>query len=430
MAVLTSLLVLALAGTPLSAAAQSGEGTEETQERLRVFLLTMDQGDEVWELFGHNALVIRNETTGEDLAWNWGLFNFEDVDFIPRFLRGTMRYTMGPAPTRPFVDSYVRADRSVYSNEVFLSQEQARALDEFVRWNYLPENRPYIYDYFRDNCSTRVRDALDLVLDGAIRDAFHDAETDLTYRWHTRRLVQVTGWVDQGLSFLLGTRGDHPRTEWEAMFIPMELMRLLEGMEVPFGDEGRGPLLGPREVLYESTRPPTPEAPAPFSLLWVAAGLAGAGLLVGLGTATRRGRGWGRVVLGAVGVAWALPTGVLGAILVVSWFTDHVFIHRNVNILYASPLGLLLAGALLVALFQWKWWDGRAGRLARLLALLVLIGSLLGVILQITTLVHQGNGEVVAVALPVNLALAWSLLAAGSPRRVRGGGLHYGGRGG
>ncbi|TVR65832.1 MAG: DUF4105 domain-containing protein [Gemmatimonadales bacterium] len=379
---------------------------------LEVYLLTMDQGDEVWELFGHNALLIRDPLSGQEVAWNWGLFNFEDVDFIPRFLRGTMRYSMGPAELGPFLDSYARAGRTVYANRVNLTPAEAAELDAFVRWNYLPENRPYIYDYYRDNCSTRVRDALDRVLGGAIHEAFAPRETPRSWRWHSRRMVQVTGWVDHGLSFLLGTRGDAAVTEWEAMFLPTELMELLEGFDVTRTDGSATPLLGPRMVWVASGRPPTPETPPAFSPLWLLLGLGAAVALAAVGRWAREDRDGARRILAGVGAVWGVGTGLLGAILVASWWTDHVFIQWNLNILYVSPLGLVLTLALLPGLVRRRWWMGLPGTLALGAALVVAATSLVGGVIQLTGLATQGNAEVVALALPVNLALAWALLRA------------------
>lgn len=405
-------LLLAVPAGPARGAAQ-----EAPQDSLSVHLLTMDQGDEVWERFGHNAILIRNETTGEALTWNWGLFDFRDADFLPRFLRGTMYYSMGPAELEPFLRSYADANRTVYSNEVNLTQEQARELDEFVRWNYRPENRRYTYDYYRDNCSTRVRDALDDVLDGAIRQAFVGAQTPRTYRWHSRRLVQGTLWVDQGLSFLLGTRGDVPITEWEAMFVPMRMMELLEGMEIEDAAGVPRPLLGPREVLYAASRPPAPATPPAFSFAWLWAGLALGGAAAGLGWGARTGRGTARIGLGLMGGAWGLFAGSLGLLLVLAWFTDHEFIHWNVNVLYASPLALALGAVALPASLRRSWWGGSAGLIVRGLGILVAALSLIAGLLQLTGIVQQGNIEVVALALPLNVGLAAALLVsrAGEP---------------
>jgi hypothetical protein len=316
-----------------------------------------------------------------------------------------MLYEMGPIDPRALLASYAAADRTVYRNRIHLTQAEARALDEFVRWNYEPENRAYFYHYFRDNCSTRLRDALDLVLGETLRDAFAGRVTPRSYRWHTRRLVQEVGWVDQGLSFLLGTRGDLPRTEWEAMFIPMELLRNLEGVERPGRVEESPYLLGPRETLYRAARPPAPESPPGFSLLWPLLGLGIAGALGILATRADRHRwaGWGL----ALGVSlWGIFSAALGGILVMAWLTDHDFIQWNVNLLHLSPAGILLAGTSLVAVAR---PGGRAGAGAFAIALAIAAISVLGVLLEATPWIDQGNGEVLAVALPVNLAAAWAL---------------------
>jgi hypothetical protein len=379
---------------------------------LHVWLLTMDRGDQVYEMFGHNALLIRDDRTGQELAWNWGLFNFEDVDFIPRFLRGTMRYSMGPADPEPFLRSYAASNRAVHANRIHLTQAQAAELDAFVRWNFLPENRPYIYDYYRDNCSTRLRDALDGVLGGPIAAHFQDRGTGRSWRWYSRQLVQVTGWVDQGLSFLLGMRGDATISEWEAMFLPMELLQYLEAFEVEDAAGGTRPLLGPRQTLVEATRPPLPAGPPGPSWILLLAGLAGGALLVALARRVTRGTATdpttaSRVGLAALAAAWGAGSGALGALLVAAWFTDHHFIQVNLNLLHLSPLapvgGLLLAGLLVAPRRLDRGWI-RAG--ARWVLVVVAGLSLATAAVQAVGLLRQGNVDVIFLGLPLNLGMA------------------------
>ncbi len=394
---------------PVFSAPQDAAESVQPIPRYRVYLWTMDQGDVVYEMFGHNALVIVNETTGESLAWNWGLFNFEDVDFIPRFLRGTMRYSMGPADPGRFLQYYREVNRSVFQHEIHLTDEEALALDTFVRWNYLPENRAYTYDYFRDNCSTRVRDALDGVLAGALSHHFRPRETTESYRRHARRLVQRTGWVDHGLSFLLGTRGDRPITEWEAMYIPMVLMEQLEGFTFEDGTGATRTLLGPRETLFQATRQPTPASPPSFAWSWLLGGVVGAGLILLAGT--RAGGRAPRVVfLGAL-TAWGLLAGLLGSLLVAAWFTDHHFIHRNLNLFHANPLHLLLLPLAFLGLVRSGRMGRRALRWSAGVAILIGAASLVGALAQLVGVAAQGNGEIIALALPLNLAFAVALRA-------------------
>lgn len=404
-AVLASLL-LGLGQTPQDPApgsAQEGQG-----DRYQVFLLTIDQGDEVWERFGHNAIRIRNRTTGEDLAWNWGLFSFRDEDFLPRLLRGAMLYSMGPAQTGPFLDAYRAARRTVYSNEILLDEDEAAELDRLIRENFEPENRDYVYHYFLDNCSTRVRDVLDAVLGGALFEFYAPSETSMSYRWHARRLVQETPWIDQGLSLFLGSRTDALTTEWDAMFIPMEMMRILEAFERP---GGAGPLLGPREVLVETGRPPAPAAPPAFSPWWLAFGLGGAALIFGLGraAATRR-RAPASATLAACVVLWGSFAGLAGCLMVAFWFTDHDFATWNANLLHLNPLALVLAGLVGAGSWRAEWPQGRAGRAAVRFALAIAAVSACAGLLQLVPLIRQGNAEVLAVAIPWNLAVAAALV--------------------
>lgn len=378
-------------------------------ERYRVYLLTVGQGSEVWELFGHNALLIVDNLTGEQLAWNWGLFNFDDDGFLLRFLRGTMRYTMGPFDADRFVNSYEGTDRVVYANEVFLSQEEAAALDAYVRNNYLPENRPYIYQYFRDNCSTRVRDALDSVLGGVLEAEFSGNLTERSYRWHARRLVQIEGWVDQGLSFLLGTRGDRPITEWEAMFAPLELLELLEGVERE--DEGGGtrPLLGSRVTLLTSPRSEVPAGPPALSPIWPLLGLLLGATIVAIARSTSQGSRWARSATLAGAAIWGLFSGVLGLLLLLSWLTDHEFIRWNLNLFHLSPIGLLLAAASLTLLLRGGTDATTAGRIARTSSQWIAVGAFLAALLQATPFLAQGNAEVLLLSLPINFAIAWGM---------------------
>jgi len=414
--------VLLLSTGPEPLHAQTVAPPPPVSDDLEVWLLTIDRGEEIWEMFGHNAILIRDPATLDELAWNWGLFNFEDVDFIPRFLRGTMRYTMGPIEADHLLESYAAADRTIYANRVNLTPEQARELDAFVRWNFQPENRAYIYDYFRDNCSTRVRDALDLVLDGAIRSRFGELDTPRTWRWQARRMVQTVTWVDQGLSFLLGLRGDRAITAWEAMFLPVELMNYLESMQVAGPEGTMRPLLGPREVIYQSRGTPTPAAAPGFSPVWLLLGLAVGALLLAAGAGSGGSERIRRLAPTLGGAAWGIFTGLLGLILVSAWFTDHVFIHLNMNLVQANPLGLVLAAFLIRLVLRPEGWKGTPGRAAVGLAIAVAGLAVLGALLQLVPALRQGNAEVLAVTLPIHLSLAASLFAVRST--LTSGGRH------
>ena len=174
------ILTFILTGSPaigVHAQEPAAENTAESEgEDLRVWLVTAGPGDEAWERYGHNAIRVLDTRTGRDVSYNWGIFDFDQVGFIPRFLQGRMLYRMAAFPTAAMVDVYAQANREVVLQELDLTPAQKLDLRDLADTNARPENREYMYQYFSDNCSTRVRDALDQELAGEA-DLFSDDST-------------------------------------------------------------------------------------------------------------------------------------------------------------------------------------------------------------------------------------------------------------
>ncbi|MFO0272439.1 MAG: DUF4105 domain-containing protein, partial [Gemmatimonadota bacterium] len=129
--------------------------------QLKVYLLTMGQGEAIWERFGHNALVIRDLRTNVGTAWNWGLFDFAAPDFLTRFLTGDTRYWMAGDDFGRTIEAYRWMNRTLWLQELAIPDSAKVALAQAVAANAVGDATYYRYDYFLDNCSTRVRDALD-----------------------------------------------------------------------------------------------------------------------------------------------------------------------------------------------------------------------------------------------------------------------------
>lgn len=379
---------------------------------LRVWLITIGQGDAVWERFGHNAIRVVDTDRGTDLSYNWGIFDFDQVDFIPRFLRGEMLYTMAPFPTGRMLQAYARDNREVVLQELELTSAQKAALRDYVDWNALPENRDYFYDYFLDNCSTRVRDVLDRALGGLLSDRFGDRATGTSYRSHIRRLTAEDPLLFTGMDLLLGSPGDRPISVWEEMFVPMTLRDALREVTV-VGDDGvERPLVRSEEVAVPATRAPErPTAPR-RGWIYLVLGMALGGTFHALAGLSRSGGPLPRVALGLLGGTWSLLAGVGGVLLVAVLFTDHHFMYRNESVLQASPLSLAVLLLLPLALHR-----GKGLPLLMRLAWAVVGLSVLGILLKPLPGFSQENTIFVLLALPahVGLALGMSRLAGSAP---------------
>jgi hypothetical protein len=372
---------------------------------LRVYLMTMGPGAAVWERFGHNAIWIDDLSEEPDTTYNYGLFDFRQENFLLRFIRGQMWYWMAGFPAEPYVQTYVIVNRSVWLQELNLPPGARLQLREFLRWNERPEHRFYHYDYYRDNCSTRVRDAIDRVIGGAIQAQTASRPTGTTYRFHTQRLTANDPLIFTGLLLALGQQVDRPISAWEEMFLPMALREHARGVTVTGPDGARIPLVANERTLFESTAPPPPGAPPSWLRWYLLVGTVIGALAAALGSLARR-RAAARLGLGIVGVLWGSLAGLGGVVLAGLWaFTDHAMAYRNENLFQVNPLVLALAVLVPLALAG----SGRAGRWARALALGLAALSLLGFVVQVLPSMDQVNGQVIALALPIHLGFALGL---------------------
>jgi hypothetical protein len=407
-------LLLGLAAVP--AAAQDPPGSE-----LRIYLATYGQGGAVWELFGHNALWVQDARTGATLSYNWGSFSFKEADFVPRLIRGSMRYWLAVADAEQEVAEYRYWDRSITVQELDLTPAQKLELQRFTHWNSLPENRYYDYHYFRDNCSTRVRDALDRVLGGELGRQLKATRSEETFRSHSLRLTARAPLTYTGIELGLADSADHLLTAWEEAFIPMELMRSVRGVRVSSPAGGTRSLVLNEAKLYEGSRPaPLESAPnrVPFYLL---AGVLLAmffTLLARVSTllSDRRGRsgtsrwsGVARWALALSGGVWSLLVGFFGLLVLLLWAgTGHAFTYGNENLLQVNPLPLLLAVLFPLGVLR----GGAAGRVAKVTALVAAAVSLLGLLLKPVPGFDQVNHDIMALMIPAHLGVLFALLLA------------------
>ncbi len=383
----------------------------EAGASLVISVLTFGPGDAVWERFGHNAIRVRDTATGADLSYNWGMFSFDQPNFIGRFLSGDTKYWVEAFPTPVLLDYYERNDREGIEQVLALTPAQRAEVAAFVAENVKEENKFYRYDYFLDNCSTRVRDVLDRVLDGSLKRRFSVATTSFTYRDETIRLLTPDPLPQAGVDFALGPRADRPLSAWEAMFVPMRVRDYLREVTIA-GDTGTVPLVSEERPLHRAERAAEPAERRRLALLgWAWMLAAWIGLLT---PTTAKARRWTRVLHAALGASWLTFTGLLGTILLLMWIgSAHVFWYDNLNLLVVSPLGLVVAVPYALAILR-----GRLAPWVRWTLVAVLAQTLLALLL--VPLVSQHLGGPLQMILPVQamlaLALTWHLRLAREAR--------------
>lgn len=353
-------------------------------------VMTMLPGEIFWERFGHDAIVVVDPVTREATSYNFGFFDLDEPDFTSRFVRGDMRYQLVALPVDQDLAVYEAEGRGVGIQWLDLPAEDARQLASALAENARPENARYRYDYFLDNCSTRVRDALDRALHGRLRSQLEGRSQGNTYRSEAMRLASPDFWMWLGFDVGLGPAADVPLALWEEAFVPMRLAASLREIR---HEDGRPVVRSEHEVLPHRLRPEPVEGIQRW-WLWALSGLLVGGALAWAGR--RYPRGTAALAL----PFWAL-SGTVGALLLFLWWgTAHRFAWANHNLFLLSPLAWMLIPGGMRLLFgraPGRWFNG--------VLLLTAALAVVGLFAHWLPLAPQRNAHWIALLLPIHLGL-------------------------
>jgi hypothetical protein len=372
----------------------------------QISLLTFGPGQLYWERFGHNAILVRAAGDGEAgpdaTNFNYGIFDFNQKNFFLNFARGYMQYRLAAYPLAYDLHTYSREGRWVVEQQLQLSPGQRLALRDFLEWNAQPQNAQYRYDYFVANCSTRVRDALDRALGGALRRQLERQRVPSSYRFDAVRLIWPDLWLGLGMDLALGPSADRPLNLWQQSFVPMVLMDALHGVRVAAADGSEVPLVGSERQLLAGALPDPPAAPPDVRLQFLALGLLLGGVLLLLAQLhAHRAARWSFALLA---VSFSLISGLAGLILAAMWgLTEHWAGWRNENLLLLDPLQLLLIPAWIGAART----SGQPALWARRLSTAIAALALLSLLVRLLPGFQQMNLHWIFLLLPAHCVLAF-----------------------
>lgn len=375
----------------VGSAGSASPGIERASNAPRIGVVTMGPGDIFWERFGHDAIVVDDGAPAGPTSYNFGFFDLAEDGFIGRFVRGEMEYMLVALPLEEDLRYYREVGRGARLQWLDLDPAQARSLAAALAENAKPENARYRYDYYTDNCASRVRDALDRAIGGQLRRQLDVRSSGDTYRTESVRLASPAPWMRVGFDLGLGPFADRPLTRWQQAFLPR---RLADDLREAKRTDGR-PLVAEDIELLPQRQAAEPVGRAPRLWPWLLGGaLAGIAVLVLAGWRPR-------LLAGFAGAFW-LACGLLGLVLALGWaFTAHQALWANRNLLLLSPLCLLLLPG------AWALLRGRmpSSRFRVLLIVVAVMAALACIPLWLQAL-PQRNGHWIALLLPIHAALA------------------------
>lgn len=204
------------------------------QYNSKVSVLTCEPGSVIYTLFGHTAFRYQNYERGIDVVYNYGLFDFYAPNFELRYALGQTDYMLGRTTFASFANAYRRYGRRIWEQEVIMSEAERDRLFALLEENCLPENMVYRYNYFFDNCATRIVDKIEEAIGGKIILAPTKKESfrDMVYKY-----AGTDNWSSLSMSVCIGYKADRVMTDRERCFVPMELMNAFEKAKVVRGGE-------------------------------------------------------------------------------------------------------------------------------------------------------------------------------------------------
>ena len=336
----------------------------QADDEVEVFLVTCGPGTEVYSIYGHSALRIIDPSEETDLAYNWGVFDFATPNFAWKFAKGRLEYMLGVYPFERFIQEYFFEQRSVYQQKVNLEPDEIETLFALLKENMKPENIKYKYDFFYDDCSTRIRDILEKTLGDKLSYPPETSGDVPTFRELVKEYQKRYPWLQMGIDLLLGMPSYKKASFRDRMFLPFDLQEGLTDAVVNRNGE-TVPLLQSTEILLEFDPPEikTSFLIKPFlvfSLLLI---------VIIIMSGTIRNVKTNRII---DLIIFSIYSVLAIMMIFFNFFSEHQQLNWNLNIIWLNPF-ILFCLASLVLNKDWYIWF----RIVFSLALIALIAQVL-----------------------------------------------------
>jgi hypothetical protein len=306
----------------------------QDSSHIRISLLTCAPGsDQLYETFGHSALrVTDRDLTDTDIVFNYGTFNFDDAGFYLKFIRGKLLYYVSVEDFQDFELNYQQDNRAITEQLLNFSSEEKIKIVNALILNSTEQNRYYKYDFFFDNCTTRLRDI--------IENSKHPhpiikpvMPPGTTFRQAIYQYLDKGKeyWSKLGIDLLLGAKTDAVMTTAQSQFLPENLMVSLDSANI------NHQLVISKANLF-STTPNNND-----NSLFTPGILFSSILIVIILLSFSKNNFIQKFLLGFDGLLFFF-TGLLGIIMILMWTaTDHVLCANNFNLLWAWPMHSVMA---------------------------------------------------------------------------------------
>jgi len=309
-------------------------------ENLTIKIAVLGPGDELYFWWGHIALMIEDSDNNTSRFYDYGLFSFENENFFVNFAFGRLIYSCGVSSSSSNLASYIYTNRDVTIYTLDVLPEKRAEIRDFAQLNVLPENRDYFYHHFKDNCSTRIRDIVDLITDGQFFEQYGNVKGRFTFRQHVRRHTWFSPAADWILNFWMGQVIDTDITVWDEMFLPSEVGKRIENFQYTDSNGTRRKLVTSVDEVFKSEgRPAVLDIPRKQWPRELAFSSVLAAIFCFFFVLQKKNYKAGKILAGCSMSLAGFVFGFASLLLYfLNIFTNHDYAYQNYNMLFATPL--------------------------------------------------------------------------------------------
>jgi len=324
----------------------------ESFNRYKISVLTIGEGTELVDAFGHTAIRVKDLELKNDLVFNFGVYDFDSPNFYSNFVEGRPEYKLGIQNYDNAIQNYIRQKRYIVEHKLNLDQNSSKIIIDFL---IEKSNDPYyIYDYFRDNCTTRIADIVIDKTDNKFKDDKLESKANLSYRDLIHAKINENSWAAVGIDLCLGAIIDKKINTRETFFLPENFMNYLNiyGTDII----KKNIIYSPEsEIRYRENFPPPLLINLILSLI-----------IVAFTIFNYKSNKWNK----SLDTLIFLITGSIGILIIYLWFfSNHFAGAQNFNFLWAFPLNF----ALIFAIYKNKIPNWSVGYIKLLIILIILL---------------------------------------------------------
>ena len=324
----------------------------EDKSRYKISILSIGEGPSLVDAFGHTAIRIKDAELKNDVVFNFGVYDFNSPNFYSNFVKGRPEYKLGIQNYNNLIQNYIRQKRYIVEHQLNLDQNSIKIIIDLLVEKL---NDPYyIYDYFRDNCTTRAADIVIDKTNNKFKDEKLESETVFSFRNLIHEKINENSWAALGIDLCLGAIIDKKINTRETFFLPENLMNYLDLFEAD---------IIKRNIIYSPESKISYQENLPSPLL---VNLILSLIIVTVTIFNFKSNKWNK----SLDILIFLISGSIGILIIFLWFfSNHFAGAQNFNLLWAFPFNFTL----IFAIYKTKIPNWSIGYIKLLIILIILL---------------------------------------------------------